>query len=142
TTRSDSSGYQTAALMQFKSKYVGDHVNVRNLLGNLPYGKFIKQGISLQTEQTPYGINVNYSFTQSNNLGNRADDNTGNKPDGDAKLDINQVETTLRNNAVVMFALIDNVDIINNTADLGTQNLKYIFSRTELQKSYPRDLRD
>jgi hypothetical protein len=142
TTSSDNSGYQTAVLMQFKSKYVGNHVNVANLLRNLPYGEFIKKGISLQTEKTPYGISVNYSFMQSNNSGN-SDDNTGGyKPDGDAKLDINQVETTLRNNAVVIFALIDNVDIINITADLGTQNLKLIFIRTELLKSYPRDLRD
>lgn len=142
TASSDSSGYQAAVLMQFKSKYVGDHVNVGNLLRNLPYGEFIKKGISLQTEKTPYGISVNYSLMQSNNSGNSADNNTGYKPGGDTKPKINQVETILRNNAVVIFALIDNVDIINITADLGTQNLKLIFSRTELQKSYPRDLRD
>jgi hypothetical protein len=146
TVSSDSSGYQATVLMQFKSKYVGDHVNVGNLLRNLPYAQYLKEGIFLQTENTPYGINVNYNFMQSNNSANNsannADDNTGNKSDGDAKLDIDQVETTLRNNAVVIFALIDNVDIINVTADPGTQNLKLKFTRTELQKSYPRDLRD
>ncbi len=142
TASSDSSGYQATVLRQFKSKYVGDHVNVGNLLRNLPYAQYLKGGISLQTENTPYGINVNYDFMQSNNSVNNADDNTGNKPDGDAGLDLDQVETTLRNNAAVIFALIDNVDIINITADPGTQNLKLKFTRTELQKSYPRDLRD
>ena len=141
TVSSDYSGYQAALLMKFKSKYVGDQVNVGNLLRNLPYAQYLKGGISLQTENTPYGINVNYNFMQSNNSANNAD-HTGNKPDGDAKPDINQVEITLRNNAVVIFALVDNVDVINITADLGTQNLKLKFTRTELQQSYPRDLRD
>ncbi len=114
TASSDSSGYQATVLRQFKSKYVGDHVNVGNLLRNLPYAQYLKGGISLQTENTPYGINVNYDFMQSNNSVNNADDNTGNKPDGDAGLDLDQVETTLRNNAAVIFALIDNVDIITS----------------------------
>ncbi len=90
TASSDSSGYQATVLRQFKSKYVGDHVNVGNLLRNLPYAQYLKGGISLQTENTPYGINVNYDFMQSNNSVNNADDNTGNKPDGDAGLDLDQ----------------------------------------------------
>lgn len=56
TNSSDNCGYQAAVLMQCKSKYVGDQVNVGNLFRNLPYAQYLKGGISLQTEQTPYGI--------------------------------------------------------------------------------------
>ncbi len=125
TESSDTNGYQATVLMQFQSKYAGDHVNVGNLLGNLPYAEYLKGGMSLQTEKTPYGITVNYDLSQSN-----------------TNIDINQVETTLRNNAVVIFALIDNVDVVDFNSDLGTQNLKLRYARNELQQSFPQDLRD
>lgn len=133
TANSNTGGYRAAVLMQFKSKYVGDHVNVRNLIGNLPYAEYSQGGISLQTEKAPYGITVNYDFGQAN-------DNTGSN--SNTNIDINQVETGLRHNAVVIFALIDNADVIDFNSDLGSQNLKVRYARAELQKSFPQDLRD
>ena len=117
--------------MQFKSKYVGDNSNTGNLIGKLPYATYLKGGMSMQTEKTPYGITVNYDFSQANNT-----------VDSKVTIDLNQVEATLRQNAVVIFALIDNVDVVDIYADLGTQNLKVRYDRSELQQSFPQDLRD
>lgn len=61
----------------------------------MPYAQFLKEGISLQTENTPYGINFNYDFSQAKNT------------DGNVEVNLNHVETTLSNNAIIIFALIE-----------------------------------
>ena len=48
-----------SSLLEHKARYIGDAVNVGNLLDLLPYGKN-KQGIELATDSQPYGITINY----------------------------------------------------------------------------------
>jgi len=118
----ETKAYQVDNLIEFKNPYVGDASNVGNLISQLPYAEF-RQGMSLQTENTPYGITAKYDFTASD-------------------INLNLIESNLHNNALVMFALIDNVDRIdfNLYTDNGKQNLH--FSREQLQQNYDKDLRE
>lgn len=116
--------YHADNLIKYKNPYVGDASNVGNLIRQLPYAEF-SQGISLQTENTPYGITAKYDFTTS-----------------DKDADLGQIEIDFYNNSLVMFALIDNVDLIefNLITVIGEQKLG--FSREQLQQSYKKDLRE
>lgn len=114
--------YHVDTLIKYKNPYVGDASNVGNLISQLPYAEF-RQGMSLQTENTPYGITAKYDFTASD-------------------INLSLVESNLNNNALVMFALIDNVDLIDFdlTTDNGEQKLQ--FTREKIQQNYDKDLRE
>jgi hypothetical protein len=113
--------YDAKRLIQYKSSYVGDFSNVGNLLQELPYAD--KRGqLSLQTEKTPYGITVTYEAS--------------------AEMQAGEAETTLRNNAVIVFALIDNVDQIEFIMRTAGEEKRIEFSRKELQQSFVQDLRE
>jgi len=117
-------GYNAEALFKYKTSYVGDNSRVVNLIGNLPYAAQ-RRAVSLQTQSAPYGVTVDYDFSGVN-------------------LDIRQVESALRDNAVIMFALIDNVDVITFNVKGADQPsaYQYQYSRAEAQKSYDNDLRE
>ncbi|MFZ5643689.1 MAG: DUF4825 domain-containing protein [Bacillota bacterium] len=116
------STYDAQTLLKYKTAYVGDNSKVVNLINDLPYAN-LRREVSLQTDNTPYGITVNYDFSAAN-LGKQ------------------QIEWTFRDNAVVMFALIDNVDVINFNVSVTNDQLKYRYSRADVQKSFHRDLRE
>lgn len=115
--------YDADVLLRFKNKYVGDHVNVVNLIDNLPYAD-LRREVSLKTENTPYGITVKYDFSAAGT------DVVG------------QAENTLRNNAVIMFALIDNVDIINFNLKTNKEEKNYQYTRAQIQQSFDKDPRE
>lgn len=114
--------YHVDNLIEFKNPYVGDASKVGNLISQLPYAEY-GQGMSLQTENTPYGITAKYDFTASD-------------------IDRNLIESNLHNNALVMFALIDNVDNIDFNLTIGSEEKKIQFSREQLQQNYDKDLRE
>lgn len=114
--------YHVDTLIEFKNPYVGDASNVGNLISQLPYAEF-RQGMSLQTENTPYGITAKYNFTSTD-------------------IDRNLIESNLHNNALVMFALIDNVDKIDFNLTIGSEKKRIQFSREQLQQNYDKDLRE
>ena len=114
--------YHTETLLQYKNPYVGDASNVSNLLHQLPYADY-RQGISLQTGKEPYGITTKYDFSTSG-------------------VNLDQVETELYNNALVMFALIDNVDLIAFDIRMANGERKFQFSREQMQQNYINDLRE
>ena len=118
----DTNKYHGETLLQYKNPYVGDASNVSNLLRQLPYADY-RQGISLQTEKEPYGITAKYDLST---LG----------------VNLSQVETDLYNNALVMFALIDNVDLIELDLTTAHGEGKFQFSREQLQQNYINDLRE
>ena len=131
---SQSNEYNAATLLKYKTPYVGNNSKVINLIDNLPFANSRKE-VSLKTDSKPYGITVNYDFMASS-------------------LSIEAIQATLRNNAIVMFALIDNVDVINfNLGMLGegqkfqgtTQVIRthpnFQVTRTQLQPGYSKDLR-
>lgn len=129
------SGYNPSDLFAYKSQYIGDASNIGNLLSKLPLGDY-KKGISLATDDKPYGLIVNYDFSNVDINANQVDINA------------NQIETVFRDNALIVFTLIKNVDHIffnnvdntaGNAAGLNKQ-LKYQYTRTEVQQSYQQDL--
>lgn len=116
------SGYNAEALFKYKTAYVGDNSKVVNLINNLPFAE-LRGEVSLQTQSAPYGVTVEYNFSVVNT-------------------DTRQVESTFRDNAVVMFALIDNVDDITFVARGNAQPSEYRYTRAEVQKGYDQDLRE
>ncbi|EEG76270.1 M56 family metallopeptidase [Dethiobacter alkaliphilus] len=119
----DNNGFQYNAeeLLRQRTPYVGDNSKVSNLIGALPLAKY-RQSLSLQTKETPYGVTVYYDFELS----------------GLSKEDIDEI---LYYNAVVMFALIDNVDVIAFNAH-GLGEVSYQFLRSELEQDFGKDLRE
>ncbi len=113
--------YSSEKLIKLKNPYVGDHVKNLNLVENLPLGN-MKTGISLQTEKEPYGMTVDYDLRASG-------------------LSEEIIEDTFRNNAVLIFALIDNLDEFTFDNNPGGGK-KYSYSRSQLQQNYVKDLRE
>ena len=114
--------YSAEALFKYRTAYVGENSKVVNLINNLPYAH-LRREVSLHTENPPYGITVNYDFSNT-------DTNIG------------QIERTFRSNAVVMFALIDNVDAITFKVQGTGGQSEYRYSRAEVQKNFNTDLRE
>ncbi len=89
-------GYSIDALMDNKTPYVGNNVKVIGLIDAMPLPVGIIRGkVEMQTESLPYGITINYIVNDSSVLVNGA---IG--------------EAFYRNN-ILLFSLIDNVDVIN-----------------------------
>ena len=89
-------GYSIDALMDNKTPYVGNSVKVIGLIDAMPLpAGIVRDKVELQTDQLPYGITINYIINDSSVLVNGA---IG--------------EAFYRNN-ILLFSLIDNVDVIN-----------------------------
>ncbi|HBC92181.1 MAG TPA: hypothetical protein DCZ10_04550 [Pelotomaculum sp.] len=114
--------YNAETLFQYKTAYVGDNSRVVNLISNLPYAD-LRREVSLQTESIPYGVTVDYDFSG-------------------VDLDTRQIESVFRDNAVILFALIDNADVITFHAKGSLQPSAYRYLRDALQKSFDHDLRE
>ena len=115
--------YNAEELYKHKSLYIGDASNVSNLLNKLPLGNY-KTGLSLETSSKPYGLTVNFNFS---------DANIGSSP-----LEMEELSANLRKNAVIVFALIENVEEITFTGNITV----YLYSRTEMQKEFSNNLWD
>lgn len=120
--QSNFTGYDAATLLKYKTAYVGDNSKVVNLISNLPYAD-LRREVALQTGSVPYGVTVDYELSGVN-------------------LDINEIASAFRDNAVIMFALIDNVDVITFVVKGAGQPSEYQYLRTELQTYFDRDLRE
>lgn len=107
-------------LLKYKTNYVGNNSNVITLLDNLNYKEF-KGVTSLKTKEKPYGISVNYNFGMVNILPA-------------------EVYKGLRYNAIMLFSLINNVDVINFNLT-GSLITHYEFKRTTIQEGFLRDIR-
>jgi bla regulator protein BlaR1 len=116
-------GYDAGALLKYKSPYIGDASNVSNLLNTLPLGEY-KKRISLDTEKEPYGLTADYDITQFKDSGT----------------DITEKGFLL--NSVILFSLIDNLDIILYNVRDGSRSDNYSYTRSVLQIYFDRDLRD
>ena len=113
---------QAETMLGYKNPYIGDASNVGNLLSQLSYAEY-RQGMSLQTEKTPYGITVKYELTESDN-------------------NISEIELALYKNATLMFALINNLELIDFNLITNKGEHKFHFSREMIQSNYVQDLRD
>lgn len=108
-------------ILSYKTPYVGDNSKVVNAIDSLLYSEFRKK-VALETESKPYGITVEYEIT---------------KPD----IGVQEIESNMYLNAVLLFSLIDNVDEISFTfSGAVAKDFKYV--RTDIQKHFETDLRD
>lgn len=117
-----SSIYNAESLYKYKTPYVGDNSKVVHLIDNLPYANF-REKVSLQTQAIPYGVTVYYDFSN-------------------APKEPQQMEANFQTNAVILFALIENVDEITFVTKGTGQPPKYHYERSELQKNFAQDLRN
>jgi bla regulator protein BlaR1 len=113
--------YDAEGLLEHRTPYVGNNSRVVNIINLLPLSTW-RQEVSLQTKNTPYGITVNYDFRETELTGE-------------------QVKGTFHSNAVVMFALIENVDLITFTSQFpGGATETVAFARSEAQQEFPLKL--
>lgn len=116
--------YNVGELLEDQTDYVGDNVKVVHLIDGLPLPyEYTQREVSLQTEKEPYGVTVNYHFGTENTKSE-------------------QMIPALRKNALLLFALIKNVDVLNFYWDSAGEKHEFSITRAELQESYPRDLRE
>ncbi|HYE11708.1 MAG TPA: DUF4825 domain-containing protein [Patescibacteria group bacterium] len=117
-TEADALGlpYNSEELLEYKTAYVGDNSKVVNLMRFLPYGEFLTS-TTLQTKIAPYVITAEYNFESS-------------------AFDRSQLKAKLTNNAAVVFSLVQNVDVILLSADIGGEVTKFDFVRAEFEKEY------
>lgn len=111
-----------SGLLENRTRYIGDAVNVSSLLGKLPYGKN-KEGIELSTDSRPYGITINY----------RLEDIEATSEDT-----INSIKSVLQDNALILFSLIENVDKVK--FNILPVNLGVQFERSEMQRYFDMEL--
>lgn len=91
-------GYSIKALMNNKTPYVGNNSKVVGLIDAMPLPRGItRDTVELQTAEMPYGITINYIMTDPAGINSNGDIS------GDA----------FQRNAIVLFSLVDNVDVIN-----------------------------
>lgn len=109
-------------LFKFKTSYVGDNAKVINLFNKLAYGNRVSE-VSLQTKAQPYGVIVEYDFR-------------------DLKYDSQELKNSFEANAILIFALIDNVDNITFKVEGLNEPVEFTYLRTEMQKRYNADLRE
>lgn len=92
------SGYSIDALLANKTPYVGDNSKVVGLIDAMPLPKgIVRDTVALQTSQEPYEITINYLM----------------KDASDAMVNGNLRGNDFERNAAMLFALIDNVDVIH-----------------------------
>lgn len=105
-------------LWKNRTEYVGDNSAVGNIISGLNIPPKLKyDGFHLDTEQQPYGIRVNFmTDTETKNFYTEA---------------LNQ--TPLNHNAIIMFSLIGNVDVIHFTFDDGKTSYSESFYRDTAQ---------
>lgn len=106
-------------LSKYKGTKVDDSAKVSNILEYLP-GNNSEYGFSLQTKKQPYEITVNYK------LGNEYKEEN--------------INNLLYTNSVILFSLIDNLDIVN--IRLGEeQGVIYTYNRNQIEEVIKMDLR-
>lgn len=92
------SGYAINALLANKTPYVGDNSKVVALIDAMPLPKgIVRDTVALKTSQEPYGITIHYIM----------------KDASEAMVDGTISGDAFQRNAAMLFALIDNVNVIH-----------------------------
>lgn len=116
--------------LAFKDSTIGDSSEVVNMSYLLPGGKYVKR-ISLQTDQKPYGITIDYGVKEGTNIKEEVFEDDWNEE---------VTKRTFLNNATTYFILIDNVDVVEFT--LHTKAPKsFKITRQEIDDFYGKDVR-
>ncbi len=124
-------GYDIDSLVSNKTSYVGNNGKVVTLIDAIPLPKgIVRDIVELQTENKPYGITININMNDSSSV----------MVDGAISGD------AFYRNSILLFSLIDNVDIIKYYMKDNTGNYKgaaYVFTytREEAEKLMGGDVR-
>lgn len=102
--RVDMMTFELEDISKYRTPYVGNASKVLGVVGNLPVpdGRFIQRFISLETDKQPYGLNVFYEVN-ADSFGSEWTD----------VITSNEMSGNLQKNALVIFSMIDNLDMIN-----------------------------
>lgn len=85
------SGFKTQTLMANKTQYVGDNSKVVALIDAMPLpAGVVRDSVELQTSATPYSMTIHYTVSELEGQNN----------------------TYAFHNAIILFSLVDNVDVI------------------------------
>lgn len=100
-------------IFQYKDSFVGDNSAVGNITNQLPGAEHLKN-FELKTKEEPYGIILNYDWTESEQ----------------------QYKESVINNATILFTLIQNVDWITFNSDI----LEFTIRKETIQEWYGEKL--
>lgn len=102
--RVDMMTFELDEISKYRTPYVGDASKVLGVVGNLPVPdrRFKQRFISLETDKQPYGLNVFYEVNA---------DSFGSEWTN--VISSNEMRNNLQKNALVLFCMIDNLDMIN-----------------------------
>lgn len=115
------SAIDLSQVLSYYNSYVGDISAIGNIIANLPGHEYIN-GFELQTTSTPYGITVNYTLFEAVNT--YLEDGT---------IISNPLSEIPLKNALILFSLIQNVDLIHFKLEPG---YLVTYNRTDLVKAY------
>ncbi|WP_094551404.1 M56 family metallopeptidase [Petroclostridium xylanilyticum] len=124
-------GYPIQTLMDNKTPYVGNNYKVIKLIDAMPLTKgIVRDTVELQTANLPYGIMIYYEMNDASVIKIR------DAISGDA----------FYRNSIVLFSLIDNVDIISckiidKTGDYDEVSYIFTLTRAEAEKLIGEDVR-
>lgn len=111
--KDDSMDY-VKSLYEHKTPYIGNASNVVNLLSKLPF-KENYESMELQTQKSPYGLKAYYKFENENQ---------------------EEIKNQMYSNAVIIFALIENVDKIEFEIKENGENYKLEYNREDIDRLF------
>ena len=100
-------------VFQFKDSFVGDNSAVENIVNQLSGAEQLN-GFELKTNEEPYGIILNYDWTESEQ----------------------EYKETVIYNVTFLITLVQNVEWITFNSDIG----KYTMTKENLQEWYGKEL--
>jgi len=117
----------TSRLLQNKTEYVGNNSKVGAIISLLTFPKnIVYDSFELFTDSEPFAITVNL----------KTDTETRNLYSGEAN------QQQFKDNAIIMFALIGNVEYINFNLDDGLAPYSMQYTREWANYQYGKDVRD
>ena len=111
-------------LLEYKDTYVGDNSAIGNIISNLP-AHIYNTGFQLKTTLEPYEITLNYDKFKDVSI--IFDDNSS---------IISPFKDVIKNNAMIIISLVENVDIVNFNID---DSITITYERNTLIDSYKDD---
>ena len=88
---SNKEGVNIVKLLEYKDSNIGDNTAITNIISNLPANTY-NDGVELQTASKPYEVTINYKGLEDVDL---------------------ELSDTMKKNAMIIFSLVKNVDIVN-----------------------------
>lgn len=129
--------YNLSEIVKYKTPYVGDSTKVSHIAGFLPVPQkyFIQRYISMKTSKRPYNLTIYYEVAS----------NIEYKEEWPIVTPYSVIETNSRTNALVVFAMIDNLDEVtfafrdsqsDGKLDESKYNTTFTFPRSSFEGKY------